>query len=402
MRQNRGRRRILGWLTACVLAVGGPAYGGVPEESQDQNESGPATASQPANGVDSFDDLLRKIRKKRRVPSLAALAIRGDDIIASGAVGVRKSRSKAKVTIDDTYHLGSCTKSMTATLCAIIVEEGKLRWDSTVGEVFPDLKEGFNEKLAGVTLEQLLCHRGGLPEDRQPDLTIFPRLLLLQGEITSRREEMVKIVLAQTPATEPGTDYAYSNLGFAIAGAMCEKVTGESYETLMSEKLFKPLGMKSAGFGAPGIPKKIDQPRGHSKTLGITSAIAPGDMGSDNPQVIAPCGTAHSSLPDWAKYAALHLNAARGKPKLLQAKTFKKLHTDVFDQEYAFGWVIVDRPWAGGRVLVHDGSNGMWYAMLFIAPEKNLAFMVATNMGNEDAVDACHEAAAAMRDRYAQ
>lgn len=359
-----------------------------------------APTSQSAKPGKSLNSLLRKIRKKHKVVSLVGIATSGDDILGSGAAGYRKARSKARVTIDDAYHIGSCTKSMTATLCGILVDQGKLRWSTTIGEVFPDLQEGFNEKFRGVTLEQLLCHRSGLPEDRRPDLTIFPKLLMLEGEMSAQRTEMVKIVLGQIPAADPGSVYAYSNHGFAIAGAMCEKVMGEPYETLMKRLLFEPLGMKSAGFGAPGSPGKIDQPWGHTTLLGITTSIAPRESGSDNPAVLAPCGTAHVSLPDWARYAQLHLNAANGKASLLKPETFKKLHSDPYDQDYGFGWAIVKRDWADGKVLAHDGSNGRWYASIIIAPEKNFAVMTATNLANEEAIQACHEAGAAIRDRF--
>lgn len=156
----------------------------------------------------------------------------------------------------------------------------------------------------------------------------------------------------------------------------------------MQEQLFEPLGMKSAGFGAPGKPGKPDQPWGHDNLLGIYSAVEPGP-GADNPEVIAPAGCVHVSIGDWAKYVGLHLDAATGQSSLLSTDTWNRIHSDPFKQEYGFGWVFRDLEWLGGKVLLHDGSNRHWYAMAVIAPERNLSIVVATNAADSAAQEAC-------------
>lgn len=353
-----------------------------PEEKQ--------TTTAPAD-ADDLSGALEKIRSRQGIPALAAAVLRDGQLIDIAAIGFRAGKKGPRVTPDDRFHLGSCTKSMTATLCAILVEQGKLKWDSTIGNVFPSLKDKINPKFHPVTLEQLLCHRSGLPDDHVPDLILFPQIMSLQGDMQLQRRELVSIVLNREPATSPGYAYAYSNYGFAIAGAMCEAVMAEPYETLMSKRLFEPLGMSSAGFGAPGCADKIDQPRGHNKLFTWHSPVKPGP-GSDNPAVIGPAGTAHASLGDWAKYAALHLDALRGKPRILKKESFDRLHSDPFKQEYGFGWAQADRDWADGKMFAHDGSNGRWYAMVILAPKKNTALLVATNAGSDAAVKACQRA----------
>jgi CubicO group peptidase (beta-lactamase class C family) len=345
--------------------------------------------------VEDLSELLAEVRAKHRVPAVAAAMARSDGLAACGAVGRRKSRSREAVAAGDRFHLGSCTKSMTATLCAILVERGLLRWESTIAEVLG--KEGAHPKFHGVTLEQLVCHRSGLAEDRRPDLVTWPRVLLLTGDLPERRRAFVKIALARAPVHEPGSAFAYSNYGFTIAGAMCEAATGESYERLMRRWLFEPLGMTTAGFGAPG--EDHPQPWGHDALLGSYLPVPPGP-GSDNPQVIAPAGTVHCSIEDWARYARLHLKGARGTAELLKPESFAKLHSDLHKQDYGFGWVIAEEAWAGGKVLVHDGSNGRWYAFILIAPERDVAMVVATNAGDEAAVDACRGVIRGLRQKY--
>src|SRR5690242_20277101 len=86
----------------------------------------------------------------------------GERIIAQGAAGVRKRGTAERITLDDQFHLGSCTKAMTATLVAMLVEEGKLNWTTTLGELFADTVKPMDPASEKVTLRQVLAHRAGL------------------------------------------------------------------------------------------------------------------------------------------------------------------------------------------------------------------------------------------------
>ena len=117
-----------------------------------------------AQGQPLADDL-EKIRTQYGLPAIAAAVVKDGTIIASGVAGVRVDGTSIAATIDDRFHLGSDTKAMTATLAAMLVEEGKLKWTSTIGEVLGADVPGINPKLAAVTLEQLLSHTSGIPSD---------------------------------------------------------------------------------------------------------------------------------------------------------------------------------------------------------------------------------------------
>ncbi len=338
-------------------------------------------ASPDSEDLSDLNALLETLRAASDLPALAGAIIHKGEVIAIGAVGIRKSGSEEVVTTDDLWHLGSCTKAMTSTMIGALVERGDLSWDTTIGDVFSDFEE-IREEWLGVTLEQLLTHRSGLPEDRVPDALFF-KLRELEGPIREQRVELVKLALAREPAATPGSTMAYSNTGYTIAGAMAEAVTGSSWEDLLQEHLFEPLGMTTVGFGPPGKADSVLQPFGHRGVL----PVDPGLFG-DNPPVIGPAGTIHASLGDWAKFVAAHLAGERGKSDLLTAKTFTRLHTPAEGQDYAFGWLVTEREWAGGRTLVHDGSNGLWYAVVWIAPERDMAILVTTNTGGAKAAKA--------------
>ena len=359
--------------------------------------------SSSAAGAEGQDlsAMLKPLIGQHDVPGMAAAVVKGGDVVAIGAAGVRQAGGKERVTPNDKFHIGSCTKAMTATLCATLVEEGKLKWESTVADVLPDLKAKMHADCRKITLEQLLHNRSGLAAN--PDQGgLWEKLHAHRGPAEQARRMVAQAVLARPPESEPGSTYLYSNTGYAVAGHMAERAAKQPWEELMRQRLFKPLGMTSAGFGPPGRRGKVaDQPRGHDAS---GKPVEPGP-GADNPSGIAPAGLVHCSIGDWAKFAALHLRGARGADtKLLKPETFKKLHAPAEsaggEQKYAMGWIVAEPKWADGPVLTHAGSNGMWYAMVFIAPGRDGAIVVACNKGDDAAQKACEEVTQALAAKY--
>lgn len=359
-----------------------------------------ASAAMNTNSVSSATKAasIEAICKEHNVPALAVVVTKDGQICDRAAAGVRKWGDATPVTTNDVFHIGSCTKSMTATLAAIFIEQGKLRWDTTIAEVFPELKGKMDKQYATVTVEQLLHHRGGVPGE--PPAAAWKRAWLELGTPTQQRREFIEAVLQKPPAAKPGEKEIYSNQGYAVVGAMLEKISGQDFESLMTEKLFKPLHMDTAGFGSPGAEGKIDQPWGHMHKLFMTVP-----MQSDNPPAISPAGRVHCSLDDLARYAMFHLreNSTNG---LLKPETLARLHkpdgTNINSpmENYACGWVILQRGWAGGRTLWHNGSNTMWYIVMWLAPEKNLCVIAATNIAGDDAEKACDDACVLMIDKW--
>ena len=170
----------------------------------------PATTQAAA---ESLDALLEPIRAKRKLPGLVAAIVEGDEVIAIGAAGVRKLESPEPITVDDKLHLGSCTKAMTATVLARLVERKQLAWESTLAQVFPELAPQLDVGYRDVTLEQLLKHRGGTPANVRWGA-------LGEGTTTQQRVTLIKQVLVRPPKSAASTKYAYSNVGYAVAAAM--------------------------------------------------------------------------------------------------------------------------------------------------------------------------------------
>jgi CubicO group peptidase (beta-lactamase class C family) len=353
-----------------------------------------AGTSDAKTDIQDLNPLLEPVRKDHDLPALAALVIWNGRVVGRGAVGVRKAGASTPVTIADKFHIGSCTKAMTATVAGILVEQGKLRWQLPLAEAFPELARSMHPAYRSVTLEQLLAHRGGLPsrDHNWPKGSGESAMFELPGTIVEQRAAYARMVLGQPPEVSPGSRYLYSNAGYIVAGSLMERATGNSWEELMTRLVFRPLGMTSAAFGAPGAAGKLDQPWQHRVALGLRVPVGPGPR-SDNPPVLGPAGRVHCSLDDWANFALQHLEGARGQRGLVSAETFQKLHSPVGKSDYALGWLINTPDWADGPGLCHDGSNDRSYAFIQLAPAKRFAVLVATNQGGTKARTACESAA---------
>src|ERR1017187_4012491 len=128
-----------------------------------------------ADQTTSLDQVLEPIRSQRHLPALAAAVVKDGRMAACGAVGFRKHGSTERVTVNDEWHIGSCTKSMTAALAGMMVEQEGWRWDMKVTEMFPGLAREIRPEWRSVTLEQFLSHYSGAGSIH--DETINTRLL---------------------------------------------------------------------------------------------------------------------------------------------------------------------------------------------------------------------------------
>ena len=253
-----------------------------------------------------------------------------------------------------------------------------------------------------VTLEQLLAHRTGMSGETNLQAGTLRRLYddgTLGTTVREQRTKYLELALAETPVNAPGSQFVYSNRNFIAAGAILERLADVPWEDLIRKRLFDPLGMTTAGFGAMGTPGKVDQPWQHICILGWRQPIEPGPR-ADNPPPLGPAGTVHSSVGDWAKYLLQHLRGESGQSTLLQAETFKRLHTPRPGEDYVGGWGTAERAWGGGKVLTHSGSNTLSYCVAWLAPLRDFACLALTNQGNGLAAEATDQVCAKLIERF--
>ena len=331
-------------------------------------------------------EVLAPVVSSNPLPALAAIVFDDQKVIASGAIGVRKFGDPTLVTIEDSVHLGSCTKAMTATLAARIVERGEISWTTTVKEALS--LQNVDSALENITLLELMSHNAGMPaslKNQPPGLwkyLYYNNTWQKGAKGRADRLKVAELLFSATPAQAVGS-YKYSNAGFMIAGALLEEATNTEWEDLMRTELFKPLGMKNCGFGPAARPDKVDQPwphkLGNDKPLLVTPLIrAPESW--DNPRSLGPAGTVSCTISDWAKFGQLHLGDGGD---YISTESMSKLHeVRNASARSALGWFSYSRSWAGGTALTHTGSNLLNFAIVWISPTKKKGVMVATNIGD--------------------
>ena len=325
--------------------------------------------------------LLEEIRTKHDVPALAAAVVTEDGPVLVEVVGVRKRGERTRAERNDRFHLGSCTKAFTGWLAGWAVENGKLRWDSTLGEVFPLESRRLQDNQKQITLEQLVTHRSGITGDLPKGLDHWPRQSrpVVNGrETMKQRQDFVKALGETSLQTEPGDAYAYCNSNQILAAAMIEKTSGKPWEILLEELLFRPLGMNETGQGpmaTRGGPAR--QPYQHERN-GKPVDAAPH---ADNPEVLGPSGRLHMSMDSWGRFVAEILRGARGKGTLLKQETYDEL---LKPPGYNKGCWLSRGPDDSGRAvrLEHSGSNNVNYCTADVFPGENFAILVAANQGD--------------------
>jgi CubicO group peptidase (beta-lactamase class C family) len=215
-------------------------------------------------------------------------------LVRIGATGVRRhstrmfTRKEIPFTIHDKVHIRSCTKAMTATVVAMLMEHnGLLSFESTLGDILGQDKffdDIMHPNMKAITANQLLHPRSGLDKDLDMDRT---KKLPKHNTDTENRRTILAEVLSQPPRATPDTDSLYSNVGYILLGYLCEHLTGQSYADLMQERLFDPLRMTMARFGPSAETDVLPplQPWGHVKRYFGTVTIP---VNVDNPSIYGP------------------------------------------------------------------------------------------------------------------
>ena len=363
--KNPGRRFVVGGAAGGLAAVAGLG-------------AGPAFAKEVAvNPV-----------------SLGAIVTDKDRTLSITAEGVRRRGGPEPVTTNDLWHIGSNTKAMTAALYGRLVDRALASWDTPLAQLFPSIT--VHPGWQGATARQLLSQTAGLS-----DRGLLGPLALIRSELDARPLSEQRLAFAarglgSAPAGKPGR-FEYANANYVLIGAAIEHLTGTSWEEALTAELFRPLGMNSAGFGAP----TGNQPWGHAKALlpGRAPHPVPPGPAADNPPFMRPAGGVHLGLEDYARFLRLFL---RGQTPFLTAPAMAALVRPVGPPPaYALGWLIEDHEWAGGTTLAHEGSNTMWHIAAVIAPRLGLAAAAVSNEARETAADATRRRARSLIEQYA-
>jgi D-alanyl-D-alanine carboxypeptidase len=335
--------------------------------------------------------LVDKAIKKFNIPAMAVVVMNADELLLAEAKGVRIVSTNNAVTMDDYFHIGSCSKSILAIMAGKLIEQDKLQWHTKLLDVFPELRKTSNPAYYAVTLEDLFICEAGI----QPFTGVeeFPSI---DSPTHDKRKEFVRWLLKQPPAAAIAADnrfqHLYSNAGYTIIACMLEQVSGKSWEGLIKEILQAEYSCHVL-FGWPNT-NDVSQPWGHggftydvaTKTEQLTPHILH-PMPPDHPyklhELIAPAGDISMKPLDFAKYVQVHLKGLRGMDGYISAKTFQYIHF----AHKGFSLGVANTTMYGKTVTGFDGSAGTFYCRALLIPQDNVAFVIMINSGSQKGVN---------------
>lgn len=344
---------------------------------------GDSTPEKPrALVVESLAAKVEQFRAGSGMPGLAVIVIDNDKVDVATS-GVRRVGAPDLIGRDDAFQMGSLTKALTATLIARLVEQNKLRWDSTLAELFPAWREQMRAEFRDVTVTQLLRHRSGIQRNIfDSDMPALQRILT--GNPVADRTATGLWFLRQPPEFKPDSQMTYSNGGYLIAGLIAEAVGHDTYENLLTRQVLQPLQMK----GTFGLPEDAggQTPSGHLlgtqgwQVANYWPVLHDAETYHAWLFSMAAAGGLDLSAPDYARFLQEQLRGLQGRSALLSREGFQLMHTPV--DGYALGWVVRDFPKLGA-VSAHNGSAGTYYTTIRLVPGQNRAVAVLCNCASD-------------------
>jgi len=339
----------------------------------------------PAKDFDK-EDFVKRIEKslvKWSTPGMAIAIIKDDKIVLQKGYGTRKIDENLPVNESTLFSAGSLTKAFTATALAMLVDEGKIRWDDPVVKYIPSFYL-FDPYIAQqVSIRDLITHRTGLG-GHEGDLLWF--------KTAYDRKEIIRRIRFLKPSTGFRTTFAYQNVLYLVAAEIIEIVSGKTWDAFLQDRIFLPLGMRST---IPSLPNPQDQKNlayPHAEINGKTKNVA--WMSVDN---IAPAGSIVSNVSDmihWVNFI-LQCNVHRSK-QLITADACKEIlsaqipinHDPILSQlfpdphflSYGLGWFLYD--YHGRKVVQHLGIINNMSSLISIIPEEHLGIIIFSNLQN--------------------
>jgi CubicO group peptidase (beta-lactamase class C family) len=334
------------------------------------HSASPVIAKQQRVDFTELEKVALEELKETNTPGAAVTVVSGDRQVFAKGFGVANVETRAPVMPDTLFRIGSVTKMFTAAVLVTLAEEGRIKIDEPIGKYV----KGLDPKLSLVTAHQLMSHMAGMTDESPSDYGSHDDPALA-AYVRSLNEDHF--------FTEPGYIFSYSNLGFDVAGFLIEEVGGRPYADQMSERLFKPLGMKSTTF---------------RPTMAMTYPLSQGHRlsGKATPTVIRPFGDNVAGWPDGfmlssvnelARFAIAFMDGGRidGK-QVLNPEVITKLSTPYADLHspfgfengrYGYGLFVHDH--RGVRVVWHAGLLPGFGALLQMVPIQRFAVIVLAN-----------------------
>jgi CubicO group peptidase (beta-lactamase class C family) len=333
----------------------------------------------PASALRDFDAYAAKAMKDWKVPGMAIAIVRNDSIVFAKGYGVRKLGDPTPVDPRTLFAIGSASKAFTAAGIAMLVDDGKMKWDEHIAAYLPGFQMFDPYVTRELTVRDVLSHRSGLARGD-----------LMWYGAGYDRAQILQRVRHLKPTWSFRANFGYQNLMYLAGGEAAAAVSGKDWDTLIKERIFDPLGMRESFTSVRPLASQPNVAQPHAELEDVVTVVPYKNI--DN---IAPAGSINSSAMDMAQWVRLQLGGGKFAGKqLISTGNFTQLHTphtvirlepptffgwpEAHLMSYGLGWFLNDYK---GRLAVHHGGNidGM-SALVAMLPEEKMGAVILTNL----------------------
>jgi len=357
---------------ALILMFAGHCYAGV----FDWLDSTSPRAKKIRQLMQEFEPTIVKALDDFQVPGLSIGIVSEGQLVYANGFGWRDAENHLSATANTVYSIGSCSKAFTSFLAGTLVDEGLIRWDQRIVDIYPEFRLWDGHATLNLTMKDLLTHRSGMP---QHDLMWYNSSTLTRSEVMRRLRYL-------QPSCDLRERYQYNNLMYLVAGFSMEYLMARSYEELVSERIFQPLEMIHTSFRIADMQKEADfaVPYLEKKDNAMKR------MDFRDISLIAPAGGINSNIIDLARWVQLHLSGgvSRQKP-LISPAILQEMHAPQtvisgapeINESLIFttglGWNIAS--YRGHYNISHDGGLDGFTSVIGFFPRDDLGIIVLSN-----------------------
>ena len=327
-----------------------------------------------------IDEYAAKARQDWNVPGFAMAIVKDDKVVFAKGYGVRELGKQAPVDEKTLFAIASNSKAFTAAAIAILVDEGKLKWDDPVTKYLPDFQMYDPYATREMTIRDLLSHRSGL--------TTFGGDLLWY-QTTYNRDEVLRRIRFLRPVSSFRSRYGYQNIMFLAAGLVVEKVTGKTWGKVIKERFFAPLGMTSSNASIKEFKSDGNIATPHNEKGGMVHPIQYDDI--DNASPAAGINSCVADLAQWMRlqlgrgtYNGKEIFSKRQSWEMWQPNTVipiseaaSQFNPTRHFNLYGLGWFLSD--YHGRKLVSHSGGLDGMISQTILVPEENLGVVVLSN-----------------------
>ncbi|QBD76989.1 serine hydrolase [Ktedonosporobacter rubrisoli] len=335
------------------------------------------------SALQGLEEFIETIRQEWQVPGLGIGITRDGETIFSSGFGKRNLADNQAVTPQTLFAIGSCSKAFTALALAILVDEGKLDWDTPIKQYIPTFKLADNVATEHATARDLLCHRTGLARNE----------MMWFNSTISRKELVDRLRYCEAQHSFRST-WLYQNMMFALAGYLVEVLSGQSWEEFVRERIFLPLGMRNSNFSVHESQQSSD----FSLPYKLEAGEVKRDWFYDRFDAVGPAGSINSNIEDmlqWLRCMLQQSQYGENGQRLVSAAQFEQLITphmivpvqpgleryqEEFYRTYALGWAV--NSYRGHTLFTHTGGINGFISQVTGFPDDGIGVVVLTNLGD--------------------